>query len=122
MVVMFDAFSQVSGQLIGRHKLMPRISPAKTVEGLVGGVLVTGLAAWWWYDAALLMPPMAYARLVASAVLGAWLGDTVASWWKRRCGIKDYSTLLPGQGGMLDRFDSFIGAVGVEWLSCALLS
>jgi phosphatidate cytidylyltransferase len=106
-----DGFSQVVGQLIGRHTLAPRISPAKTIEGLLGGLvaacavalLVRGLLLQWSVSATL-----GLALLTAASGLA---GDLVASFVKRRARIKDYSTALPGQGGVLDRFDSLLGAL-----------
>jgi phosphatidate cytidylyltransferase len=108
-----DGFSQVVGQLIGRRRLAPGLSPGKTVEGLAGGLvaavvvallarhaLIGGTVAW----------TAALAVLVGLAGLG---GDLAASWAKRRAGLKDYSSALPGQGGVLDRFDSLLGALTV---------
>ena len=107
-----DGFSQVTGQWLGRHPLAPRISPAKTVEGFLGGLcaaaavsaLVSGLAG--------LSPQRAAVLGVVIGVAGL-LGDLAASWVKRRAGIKDYSAALPGQGGFLDRFDSLLGALAL---------
>jgi phosphatidate cytidylyltransferase len=108
-----DGFSQVVGQLVGRHRLAPSISPAKTVEGLAGG-LFAGVVV------ALLARPMLVEWTAGRTVflaLGVGLaglsGDLAASWVKRRAGIKDYSVALPGQGGFLDRFDSLLGALAI---------
>ena len=111
-VFTFDAFSQVTGQLFGRTPLVPRISPAKTVEGFIGGTLfclLSSLVAAGW--AGVGFPSSIFIGLFTAVV--ALSGDLLASAYKRRRGIKDYSNLLPGQGGFLDRFDSFIltGAV-----------
>jgi phosphatidate cytidylyltransferase len=109
VIAAFDGFSQVSGQLLGRHRLAPRLSPGKTVEGLAGGALGAVLVAWATRDLAG-CDGLRLAVVVALILPGAFAGDLAASWVKRRAGIKDYSALLPAQGGMLDRFDSFIGA------------
>jgi phosphatidate cytidylyltransferase len=111
-VLVFDGFCQITGQLFGKHQLAPQISPAKTVEGLTGGwvfcIVAAMMAANWvslqLYTAAL------YGLLTG---LTCFIGDLSASYYKRKAGIKDYSNWLPGQGGFLDRFDSFIvtGAV-----------
>ena len=106
----FDGLSQVVGQALGRRPLAPAISPAKTWEGFAGGMagavlaaLVLGRAAGQGAGAAALRGlPLGLAALA---------GDLAGSWIKRRAGIKDFSTLLPGQGGILDRFGSFMGAV-----------
>lgn len=103
----FDAFSQISGQLFGHTLLVPRISPKKTLEGLLGGAFVTLLSA-------LLLQGLAGTTPFQSVVLGsgilifAFLGDLWFSWFKRKHQVKDYNRLLPGHGGILDRFDSLI--------------
>jgi phosphatidate cytidylyltransferase len=114
VVLTFDGFCQITGQLLGRHKLAPRVSPGKTVEGLAGGLvmaLVTALplSAWVGLGRA---PALALALLAAASALA---GDLAASYVKRTCGVKDYATWIPGHGGVLDRFDSFIAAGSVYW-------
>lgn len=103
----FDAFSQISGQLLGQHKIFPRISPRKTYEGLAGGMmiaigsslLIRGLT----HNSASIM-----LMLTSGIVIFGFIGDTVASYYKRQYYMKDFSGLLPGHGGFLDRFDSLI--------------
>jgi phosphatidate cytidylyltransferase len=100
-----DIMQYIWGKLIGRHPLVPRLSPSKTVEGLVGGVLSATLLG------ALLQPitpfTVSQATLMALliAILG-FLGGLVMSAIKRARGIKDWSSLIEGHGGMLDRIDS----------------
>ncbi len=106
-VFVFDAFCQVTGQLIGKHALAPKISSAKTIEGLAGGwifcVVSAMLASSW----------IKY-TIIASALLGlitglsSFAGDMLGSYFKRILNIKDFSKLLPGQGGFLDRFGSLM--------------
>jgi phosphatidate cytidylyltransferase len=106
-VVTFDGFSQLSGQLFGKRKLAPKISPNKTFEGLIGGMILTIPASLFLiYYTHLSIEQRIYT--VAFICISALIGDLLASWYKRRCQIKDYSRLIPGHGGILDRFDSFI--------------
>lgn len=115
----FDGFSQVVGQWLGRRKLAPQVSPAKTVEGMLGGLVAASVVAC---TARALLHVDAASALVVGVVtgLGGLAGDLSASWLKRRAGIKDYSALLPGQGGVLDRFDSLLGALALVGLPLAL--
>jgi len=112
VVASFDGFSQVFGQWLGRHRLAPVLSPAKTLEGLLGGIAGAVVMALLVRDLAGL--PVSAALVAAGVIsLGALAGDLAASRVKRLAGVKDFSRLLPGQGGVLDRFDSFIGATGL---------
>ncbi len=107
-----DGFAQVVGQLIGRHPLAPRVSPTKTLEGAIGGLAaaVIGSAALRGVVALPVGTALAWGIALAAAGLA---GDLGASWLKRRAGLKDYSALLPGQGGFLDRFDSLVAALAL---------
>ena len=114
-----DAGAYCVGSLIGKHKLFPRISPGKSWEGSIGGgviaIAVSQLIAYI-IDKVLQLPspitsPMAWAGLAIVVVFfGTW-GDLVESLLKRKLGIKDSGNILPGHGGMLDRFDSTLIAV-----------
>ena len=100
-----DTFAYFTGSLCGRHKLCPEVSPGKTVEGFAGGTIgtiltVTALGAAF----SLPLPEMAFLGLCLACV--ATLGDLVESIIKRYTGIKDSGSLIPGHGGVLDRFDS----------------
>jgi phosphatidate cytidylyltransferase len=103
-----DIFAYFTGLLFGRHKLAPNLSPKKTIEGAVGGlvgsVLLCGLFGYFF------LPDLFY-HTIAIGVLGsgaAQVGDLTASLIKRKLGIKDYGKLIPGHGGFLDRFDSLL--------------
>ncbi len=110
----FDAFSQISGQLFGKTKIAPKISPNKTIEGTVGGALIA-------VSGALLMNDLYEATwlkvvfLATGIVVFAYFGDIAASLFKRKFEVKDYSKLIPGHGGFLDRFDSLIA--GGFWVA-----
>jgi len=107
-----DGFSQVVGQWLGRRPLAPRISPGKTIGGLVGGLIAATSIAILVRD--LLPAPFLEAGVLGVlAGLAGLAGDLAASWVKRRAGIKDFSAALPGQGGILDRFDSLLGALAL---------
>ncbi len=113
-----DSGAYCCGSLLGRHKLFPRISPGKSWEGSIGGfVFVAAAAALIWYltdlygvnDLQLNLWQWIGLGLVV-AVFGTW-GDLVESLFKRTLGIKDSGHILPGHGGMLDRFDSSLLAI-----------
>ena len=107
-----DGFSQVVGQWLGRHRLAPRISPGKTVEGFLGGLCAAVAVAS--FSRGLIGVPPARAAVYGGLIGVCGLaGDLSASWVKRRAGIKDFSRALPGQGGVLDRFDSFLGTLAL---------
>ncbi len=122
LVATTDSYSQLSGRLLGRRPLCPRISPGKTVEGLVGGFLaVLAVSA----ALAFLCPELTLIRRTTLALVtavGATLGDLVFSAIKRRTGIKDFAVVLPGHGGVLDRFDSLIIAAPLHVWTRMLLA
>ena len=118
------------GCLLGKHKLIPEVSPKKTVEGAVCGTIGAALIAllYGWIVSLLSDLEPSYLLLFISGILVSVLaqcGDLIMSLVKREHGIKDYGRLFPGHGGVLDRFDSvlisapalyFIGYFASEWL------
>lgn len=103
-----DMLAFVFGKLFGKTPLVPKISPKKTLEGLIGGVAsATAVTVGYTYF-------FARELLVYSAPIGialgiiAQIGDLAASKIKRECGLKDYGDIIPGHGGLLDRFDSYL--------------
>jgi phosphatidate cytidylyltransferase len=116
-VAVFDGFAQVTGQLVGRRRLSPRLSPGKTVEGVVGGAMAALVSSYWLRGLAG-APPLRACAIGAALVVACVAGDLAASAIKRRAGLKDYSRLLPGHGGVLDRYDSLLGAAPI---ACLLL-
>jgi phosphatidate cytidylyltransferase len=115
----FDAFGQLGGQLIGRCQIASSLSPRKTAEGIVTGVLGMGIMAIGMKVVELEVDRLTLVEYVAMLVttsLAALIGDLGASWVKRRRGRKDFGTTLPGHGGVLDRFDSLMGTMAWWWL------
>ena len=114
-VCMFDAFSQLSGQLFGKRKIAPNMSPNKTLGGLIGGAcsaLFIGIIANFNSELGI----MAVTILTLCVIAASFVGDLLASYVKRQYAVKDYSALIPGHGGILDRFDSLIAAGAVIYL------
>lgn len=111
-----DTGAYCTGSLIGRHKLFPRVSPAKSWEGSIGGAVLVMAASWIVgtyaidHGADVLTVPQWLGLGLVVVVFGTW-GDLVESLFKRTLGIKDSGTILPGHGGMLDRFDSSLMAM-----------
>lgn len=111
-----DSGAYFAGTFLGKHKLCPEISPKKTVEGFIGGIVTTAIV--------FVVFNIVYVNFISSedievnyimlaiagavcAVIGT-VGDLSASMIKRQCGIKDYGNIMPGHGGMMDRFDSVL--------------
>ena len=119
-----DAGAYICGSLLGKHKLFPRISPGKSWEGSIGGgllvilaaILISHLLSSDTSPSTLNLPPSTLSTLewmglgLTVVIFGTW-GDLVESLFKRTLGIKDSGHILPGHGGMLDRFDSTLMAV-----------
>jgi phosphatidate cytidylyltransferase len=104
---MTDTFAYFSGYLFGKHKLIPNVSPKKTIEGSIGGILGSTICCLiFGYIFKLDMALMIVMGIIGSII--AQIGDLFASSIKRYVGIKDYGNLIPGHGGVLDRFDSVI--------------
>lgn len=127
-----DVFALFTGMTLGKHKLSPEISPKKTIEGSIGGLIASAVFAMlvaWLLDWAQAAAGVAQAlrigeaeaefSILGFAIMGVFagamsqIGDLTASLVKRHCGVKDYGTIFPGHGGIMDRFDGilFCGAV-----------
>ena len=118
-----DTFAYLCGRLFGKHKLIPEVSPKKTVEGAIGGVIFAGLAFVLYalvirnfFDSS--VAPNYLVMMIAGMIIAviSQIGDLIASVIKRRFGIKDYGWVFPGHGGVLDRFDSVLLTAPVLWI------
>ena len=115
-----DTLAYFVGRAIGRHKLMPRVSPGKTIEGavagLAAGVIVAALLGpWLGPQLGVRAPVLLWAAGGATIAAVAQVGDLAESLLKREAGVKDSGTLLPGHGGVLDRFDALYFAIPVSY-------
>jgi phosphatidate cytidylyltransferase len=115
-----DVSAYLVGSAIGRRRIAPQISPGKTWEGTIAGVLAGALIVVLWNRPFLAFPAWAAAAalLVGPVAVG---GDLLESWMKRRAGVKDSGTLLPGHGGILDRIDSLVAAAILVAAAMALI-
>ena len=116
-----DTVAYFVGSQLGRRKLFERISPNKTWEGTIGGGIGTVLMAW---SLSFLIKDFNVTQWIAlgvAATVFGTLGDLVESMLKRSVGVKDSGNLLPGHGGLLDRFDAFIFALPFFWLVLRIL-
>lgn len=117
-----DSAAYLGGRSLGRHPLAPRISPKKTVEGSVAGLLGSALTAWLCATVFGLNLPIAVALGFGLLIgISGQLGDLVESLIKRRAGVKDSGNLIPGHGGILDRIDALLLAFPVAWFAIALV-
>ncbi len=107
-----DTFAYICGRLFGKHKLYEKISPKKTIEGFIGGLIFTEIAAFLVY---LYLPGQNFSMffwLVIGLTVSAMgtLGDLIESKYKRQANVKDSGAIMPGHGGILDRLDSVLFA------------
>ena len=116
-----DTFAYLTGKLLGKHKLFERISPGKTIEGSLGGLVFTmaGIIVYSHYVSWLPMEEAIGMGLIA--VVFGTLGDLCESMLKRQAGVKDSGKLIPGHGGILDRFDSVLFTVPFVFVYLLLL-
>lgn len=117
-----DIFAYLTGISIGRHKLFSRISPKKTWEGSIGGMIASILAAWIAGSYTSWIPAESAVPLALIIVITGSLGDLIESMLKRESGFKDSGNLIPGHGGVLDRFDATYFAVPFVFIYLYLTS
>lgn len=116
-----DTFAFIVGKSIGKHKLLERISPNKTIEGFVGGLVFCGFASvLFFYFTDLLSLGLWLTIAVVTSVFGT-LGDLIQSQLKRQAGVKDSGRIMPGHGGLYDRLDSIVFAAPFLYLFLIVL-
>lgn len=124
-----DSGAYFVGTFLGKHKLCPEISPKKTVEGFIGGIITVGVVMaitglifdFFVFDDIRINYPVVIIVGMVASVFGV-LGDLSASVIKREFGVKDFGNLFPGHGGVLDRFDSVIFVAPFVYLICQFFS
>ncbi len=116
-----DIFAYLVGRFFGKHKLIPEISPKKTIEGCIGGIVFCALSVMVYggiVGANFDYLTLAIGGVIISAV--SQIGDLIASLVKRKYDIKDYGKIFPGHGGVMDRFDSVIATAPMLLMFCAI--
>ena len=117
-----DTGAYLVGRSVGRTKLMPAVSPGKTWEGLAGGVALTMLVGWLLGRYWTVLSAQQWIMCAAAVAITATLGDLLESAFKRAAGVKDSGSVLPGHGGILDRFDGYLLAAPAMVLVVQLLA
>ncbi len=116
-----DTGAYLTGMSFGRHKLMERISPKKTWEGFIGGIIIASLVAWFLSDWLGVVDKIHWVIISLIISVAGTYGDLVESMLKRSIGVKDSGTIMPGHGGFLDRFDSAIISFPLVYLFISLV-
>jgi len=115
-----DTGAYLTGMSIGRHKLMERISPKKTWEGFIGGIIIASLIAWFLSGWLGVVDKIHWIIIALIVSVAGTYGDLIESMLKRSIGVKDSGTIMPGHGGFLDRFDSAIISFPLVYLFISL--
>ena len=113
IVASADIFAYFSGKKFGKHKLAPKVSSGKTIEGLIGGIFGVILVTLFWlnYNNIELINYWRYLLIAIGTGIFSVAGDLYESIYKREVGVKDSGNVLPGHGGVLDRIDGLLGAI-----------
>jgi phosphatidate cytidylyltransferase len=115
-----DTGAYLTGISFGRHRLMERISPKKTWEGFIGGIMIASLVAWFLADWLGVVDKLHWIVIAVIVSVAGTYGDLIESMLKRSTGVKDSGRILPGHGGFLDRFDSAIISFPLVYLFISL--
>lgn len=120
-----DVFAYLVGSMIGKHKLIPEISPKKTIEGSIGGIVFAAIGYLLFgfiLSKTVALTPNYLILGIAGVLIAivAQIGDLIASFIKRERGVKDYGRIFPGHGGIMDRFDSVLAVSTVLMAVCIL--
>lgn len=121
MIWVFDAGAYLFGSLLGKTKIAPVISPGKTLEGLLSGIALTVLAGYFVFRITDELSALSWILLGIVVSLGATAGDLLESKLKREADIKDSGQLIPGHGGILDRFDSLLFAAPLFYATIQII-
>jgi phosphatidate cytidylyltransferase len=116
-----DTGAYLTGMSFGKHKLMERISPKKTWEGFLGGIIIAALVAWFLSDWLGVVDKFHWIIISIIISVAGTFGDLIESMLKRSTGVKDSGTIMPGHGGFLDRFDSTIISFPLVYLFISLV-
>jgi phosphatidate cytidylyltransferase len=117
-----DTFAYIVGKSIGRTKLYEKISPKKTVEGFIGGLIFSLGAAYFISKYNNDLNLIQWLILTTVVVIAGSLGDLIESKFKRLAGVKDSGAILPGHGGLLDRLDSLVFAAPFAYLTLQIFN
>ena len=110
IVITFDIFSYIIGKLFGKNKLI-KISPNKTIEGLMGGIIFSFILSLIFLSVLDINIDINLIVFIFITIISAFLGDLIESFFKRKNNLKNSSELIPGHGGVFDRFDSFLFSI-----------
>ncbi len=117
----YDTFAYVFGISFGKHRLLERISPKKSWEGFLGGTILTLVIAWFLPVVFPVFASLEWVIVAAIAIVGGTFGDLIESLIKRNIDLKDSGSILPGHGGILDRFDSVFFSIPIYFIYIFLL-